>query len=121
MSQSSETMTGIELLALGYPEQHFSNNYYTAKVCETHGVCIARMMGAIFIQFFPWSMPQYVNQDDGHRHQRYAGFITRQASSLDDKYKGLPYEKLPLDTDLLTIKCVIEEGIKQCEQSTVSR
>lgn len=103
---------------LGYPEQMFGNEYYTAKVSEHHGVCIARMVGAVFVQFFPWGKPLLSSADDGHG--RYAAFICRQARSLDDKYKGPPYFKLPLDTDLLTIKCLIEEGIKQCEQLTAS-
>jgi hypothetical protein len=53
MSQSSET-TKSELLLLGYPEQMFANGYYTARVTEHYGACVAEMVGAYFIQFYPW-------------------------------------------------------------------
>jgi hypothetical protein len=119
MSQSSETMKS-ELLMLGYPEQMFANEYYTAKVAPEHGICVAKMIGAYFVQFFPWG-PEPLTIPSPHPttgHHRYTNFIMRQASSLDDKYKDLPYYKLALGADLLTIKCVIEEGIKQCQPSS---
>jgi hypothetical protein len=42
------------------------------------------------------------------------------ARSISIKYDGLPYYKLGLGADLLTIKCLIEEGIKQCRPSSKS-
>jgi hypothetical protein len=116
MSQSSETTNLPELLRLGYPEQRCANQYYTARVNETHGVCVAPMTNAVFIQFFPWGEPLMSSAD--HGHGRYAAFICRQASTLDEKYKDLPYFKTSLDADLLTIKCLIEEGIKQLGATT---
>ena len=120
MSQSSETTkAGEDFLALKYPEQRFSNDYYTAKVAETYGVCISRMVGCTFIQFFPWVSPLLSSSD--HGHGRYAAFICRQAGRLEDidkKYDSLPYYKLPVDIDLLTIKCLVEEGIIQCHSMT---
>jgi len=117
MSQSSETTKRAELLALGYPEQMFHNDYYTAQVTETHGVCVAAMANTIFVQFFPWGS-RWLSSDDGHG--RYASFICGQATSLEDKYKDLPYFKTGPDTDILTIKCLIEEGIEQCRLSSKS-
>lgn len=115
MLPSSET-TKSELLMLGYPEQMFANDYYTARVTEDHGACVALMVGAYFVQFFPWH--DFIPAGSGH--VRYTGFIMRQARSLDDKYKDLPYFKAAPGTDLLTIKCLIEEGIKQCHTSSKS-
>ena len=112
MSQSSETTRGVELLALGYPEQRFANEYYTSRVSEGFGVCVSPLASMTFIQFFPW-----VGGIGGlvHGHARYAAFITKSSQSTLDKYRGLPYYKIPLDTDVLTIKCLIEEGIKECQ------
>lgn len=116
MSQSSETTIQNELLMLGYPEQVFFNDYYTARVTPEYGACVAKMIGAYFIQFFPWGEGQAPNG-----HHRYAAFIMRQAGrleELDKKYDALPYFKLGLSVDLLTIKCLIEEGIKECHASS---
>ena len=112
MSQSSETTAKNELLLLGYPEQMYANEYYTARVTKDYGACVAKMIGAYFVQFYPWG-------DEGPAvgHARYSNFIMHQAGRLDaisKKYDALPYFKAALGTDLLTIKCLIEEGIKQC-------
>ena len=122
MSQSSGTTRlqdkdWPELMQLGYPLGRCQNQYYTAQIDENYGVCVAPMLSAIFIQFFPWGINGVVTSPtNGHEH--YCNFIMRQSSSLDQKYMDLPYFKLELDTDILTIKCLIEEGIKQCQLSS---
>lgn len=137
MSQFSETTTRNSyplvdaLTLLGYPQGEVSNNYYTAQVRPGVGVCVAVMLNTTFIQFFPWG--DDLEEAVGGR-QRYSKFINAKAKGVRENYdkvlivgdlgysftNKLSFMQCDAGADVLTIKCIIEEGIKECELSNKS-
>lgn len=100
-----------QLLKLNYPDQNVRNGYYSAHVAPGIGVTVAQMVTTTFVQFFPW------NDSCTDGHGRYAAFITAKATQADavkaELFIKWPYlESKELD-DLLIIKCLIEDGLKQ--------
>lgn len=117
----------INMLALGYPDGEMANNYYTAQVTPEIGVVVAQMVGQYMIQFFPWgpdvwSGPNFDCVPPIRGHQRYARFINSKTNPGAYPFRltpnTLPFMQCPVGTDLLTIKCLIEEGIKQIGETT---
>lgn len=114
MSQSSEmTKRAEDLIHLGYLNGKVHNEYYTAYVGPGLGMTVAFMVGGVcMVQFFPWTDAN----PDGH--EVYAKFITDKATQVMAK-EGELFTKYPFFSDdsgdLLMIKCLIEEGIKQVE------
>jgi len=118
MSQSSETTKTNKLLYLSYPEQHVLNDYYTARVAPELGVTVCEMVGGCsIIQFFPWI------EEGGIGHEVYAKWITDRASQTMAS-NGVLFVRWPFLTtesdDLLMIKCLIEEGIKEVERQNAA-
>jgi len=116
MSKFSETTIPHPdsfLAHLGYPDGRFANTYYTAQVRPGLGVCVCKLISRYYVQFFPWDQGPLTTQDD-HGHGRYAKYITQKVAR---DTKSFPFGECPGDADILTIKCIIEEGLKQCEQS----
>lgn len=115
MSQSSET-TKNSLRHLGYPDWTLENGYYTAQCMPGVGVCVADMRGENIIQFFPWELPDAVTRHDDTGHGRYARFIcakaTHDAAENEELFSRWPFE-VCAGTDILMIKCIIEETIKR--------
>jgi hypothetical protein len=114
MSRSSETTNQFELL--GYPDQAFSNSYYTAQARPGIGVCVATLSRGTMVQFFPWRNPDDPS-DTGHG--RYSRFIVDKTSQVAAEKGGL-FDKWPFfhtdNSELLIIKCMVEEGLNQVEQ-----
>jgi hypothetical protein len=112
MSNSSEMKKETEdLIHLGYPHGQVEKEYYTARATDTMGVVVSYMVGGVaMIQFFPWAA------GEGTGHQRYAQFITDRASQVMAS-KGELFVKYPFitapATDLLMIKCLIENAIEE--------
>lgn len=111
MSLSSVTTKTKNLIHLGYPEGAAMNEYYAARANESHGFCVAYMLGeTVMIQFFPWTDRALSG------HEAYAPFITNRATQIMAS-KGELFNKYPFvtapTTDLLMIKCLIEEKIKE--------
>jgi hypothetical protein len=131
MSQFSETTRSSiheGFLQLGYPDAAIENTYYTAQVRRGLGVCIAAMLGSTFIQFFPWG----AEEESGHWHytkhilSRAKGTVEQLRTDTVEPYEALgtsfidklPFMTCPADADLLTIKCLIEEGITNANHQT---
>ena len=120
MSLSSVTMKTDNLIHLGYPEGAIMNEYYSARADEDCGFVVAYMMGdVVMIQFFPWPSKPDIHRDDNmlaSGHEAYAAFITNRATQIMAN-KGELFTKYPFITaptiDLLMIKCLIEEKIKE--------
>jgi hypothetical protein len=112
MSNSSEkTKETEELIHLGYPHGQVQNEYYSARATDMMGIVVSYMSGGVvMIQFFPWEA------GEGTGHQRYAQFITDRASQVMAS-KGELFVKYPfitaLATDLLMVKCLIENAIEE--------
>ena len=111
MSLSSVTMKTDNLIHLGYPEGAIMNEYYSARADEDCGFVVAYMMGdVVMIQFFPWTDRALSG------HEAYAAFIIDRATQIMAS-KGELFAKYPFviapTTDLLMIKCLIEEKIKE--------
>lgn len=111
MSLSSMTTKTENLMHLGYPEGATMNEYYSARADEGHGFCVAYMLGdVVMIQFFPWTDRALSG------HEAYAAFIIDRATQIMAS-KGELFAKYPFvtapTTDLLMIKCLIEEKIKE--------
>ena len=73
----------------------------------------------VMIQFFPWPSKPDIHRDDNmlaSGHEAYAAFITNRATQIMAN-KGELFTKYPFitapTTDLLMIKCLIEEKIKE--------
>lgn len=120
MSQFSET-TIADLLHLGYPDGHISNDYYTAQVLPGVGICVAIMANKVYaVQFFPWDM---YPRDTGHG--RYGGFIMAKATAgasaasvcavNQELFRVWPFELCNINDGILVLKCLIEETIKSLE------
>lgn len=114
MSQSSETVTHSDYDLLGYPNQSYSNGYYTAQVRPGIGICLANMQGGTMLQFFPWEGVGV------HGHDFYAKFITSKAADALAE-NGELFNKWPFlhteTSELLIIKCMVEDGLNQVEKS----
>lgn len=99
---------------LGYANEGWYNSYYTAQVAPGIGVCVAKMLGAWMVQFFPWEEDRGGLQE--HGHHKYVNFITIKAHSIVKEGKNL-FQRWPfLQTDsdnTLVLKCIIEDGIRQ--------
>ena len=111
MSLSSMTTKTENLMHLGYPEGVIMNEYYSARADEGHGFCVAYMLGGVvMIQFFPWT-DRALNG-----HEAYAAFIIDRATQIMAS-KGELFAKYPFvtapTTDLLMIKCLIENATKE--------
>ncbi len=104
------------LIHLGYEGGAIHNEYYTARVTPEEGVCVAYMIGeVVMIQFFPWPDASKTGlQENGH--EDYAKFITDRASQVMAS-KGTLFIRYPFvtapTTDLLMIKCLIEEATQE--------
>jgi hypothetical protein len=110
-----------DLPKMGYGSSRISNYYFTCRVGPDKGASIAKLSEQWFVQFFPWTEGPSIHRDDtmevASGHEAYANFITSQASQasasggkLFDKW---PFLLCPLDVDILTIKCVIEDGLAE--------
>jgi hypothetical protein len=102
-----------ELEALGYLHPQTAHLYYTALVRIGLGVCIAKMHGGWMIQFFPWTDLRKSG------HDTYASFLHDKATAVLAANGQLMSQYPFLDTkedDILLIKCLVEEGIKQVER-----
>jgi hypothetical protein len=102
---------------LGYPDGLYSNTYYTAQCAPGIGASVWDSGDKWFIQMFPWGDDEWPEMNIGverplNGHSRYARHVTRNAQNTC--VENYPYLKCSIDTDLLTIKCLIEEGINQC-------
>lgn len=111
MSLSSEMKKTENLIHLGYPEGAIMNDYYTARITPEEGVCVAFMVGeVVMVQFFPW------NDRALSGHEAYASFITNRATQIMAS-KGELFGKYPFittpTTDLLMIKCLIQNAIEE--------
>ena len=111
MSLSSMTTKTENLMHLGYPEGATMNEYYSARADEGHGFCVAYMLGGVvMIQFFPWTDRALSG------HEAYAAFIIDRATQIMAS-KGELFAKYPFviapTTDLLMIKCLIENATKE--------
>jgi hypothetical protein len=122
MSQSSETTTHSDFDMFGYPNHGYSNGYYTAQPRPGIGICIASMSGGTMVQFFPWALQPDIHRDDNmvaSGHAQYAAFITAKVTA-DAAENGELFQKWPFihcdTTELLIIKCVVEEGLKEVEK-----
>ena len=108
------------LIHLGYEGGAIQNEYYTARVTPEEGVCVAYMLGeVVMIQLFPWPCQSDIHRDDNmvpSGHEAYAKFITDRASQMMAS-KGILFYKYPFvtapTTDLLMIKCLIEEATQE--------
>lgn len=102
-----------QLLKLNYPGQNVRNGYYSARVAPGVGVTVVQMATTTFVQFFPWDAASATR--DGH--ESYAAFITAKATQADAAKAELfikwPYLESKEVDDLLIIKCLIEDGLKQ--------
>ena len=114
MSQFSETTSSPS--SLGFAEERTNNGYYTARISETMGVCVAKMSSVMMVQFFPWGMG-----DGGHGHSHYAAFITAKATTTaaqnNELFQKYPFFTTP-ENDILMIKCLIEDTIKNLNSDT---
>lgn len=111
MSLSSVTTKTENLIHLGYSEGTIRNEYYVARADEEHGFVVAYMMGGVvMIQFFPWT-DRALNG-----HQAYAAFITDRETQImasnGKLFAKYPFVTVPT-TDLLMIKCLIENATKE--------
>lgn len=128
MSLSSETTNNRpELVELGYDEGHFGAGYYVAKCGDDLGVCVAPVGTICMVQLFPWGSDKWEMPGQAKyvipltSHGRYSRFLWKKSSApISETIWDYPYFKCPVDTDLLTIKCLIEEGIKQWQASSKS-
>jgi hypothetical protein len=116
MSRAERTLP-----ALGYPDGRYSNTYYTAQCARGIGVAVWDAGDFWFIQLFTWGNDEWVKMptDIVHPltgHSRYARHVIHNAKNC--VVENLPYMKCSIDADLLTIKCLIEEGINQCRLSS---
>ena len=120
MSLSSVTTKTENLIHLGYSEGTIRNEYYVARADEEHGFVVAYMMGGVvMIQFFPWPSKSDIHRDDNmlaSGHEAYAAFITDRETQImasnGKLFAKYPFVTVPT-TDLLMIKCLIENATKE--------
>lgn len=128
MSLSLETTNNRpELVELGYGEGHFGAGYYVAKCADNIGVCVATYGTVCIVHLFPWGDDKWEVPGQANyvipltSHSRYSRFLLEKSrAGSNSTLWDYPYFKCPWDTDLLTIKCLIEEGIKQWQASSKS-
>lgn len=113
MSQCSGTTTSeSEPFWLGYPTEGWNNSYYTAHVAPGIGVTVCKMLSVWMVQFFPWNEAH----DGVSGHSKYVDFITHKAHSMI-KEGVCPFDRWPYlqtgDSNVLILKCLIEDGVKQ--------